>query len=80
MAALVGALQKLQTSDEWESSKESASTLLENAEAAQATKQTERVVDYCTQVSLPDGPLSLSLRDHISLETRTLAVTSRFSL
>jgi hypothetical protein len=29
---------------------ESAQQLLENAEAARATKQNDRAIDYCTQV------------------------------
>jgi tetratricopeptide (TPR) repeat protein len=48
MEALITALAALQAGDAWTSSKDEATVLLENAESARATKQTERVVDYCT--------------------------------
>lgn len=48
MEVLIATLAGLQAKDAWKSSRVEATALLENAESARATKQTERVVDYCT--------------------------------
>jgi len=55
---LITALEGLQATDSWGSSKERAGILLENAESARATKQTDRVLDYCAEaVTLSVGCL-----------------------
>jgi hypothetical protein len=61
IAKLAASIQGLKTED-GQKAKENVTVMLENAEAARATKQTERALDYCEQVFLPETSPLLSAK------------------